>query len=39
MSAKTLAAVLCGVMVASTGTAAAVTKGHVFQLQVGDHAK
>jgi hypothetical protein len=39
MSAKTAAAFLCGVLVASTGTAAALTKGHVFQLQQGDEAK
>jgi hypothetical protein len=39
MSAKTLAAFLSGVLVATTGTAAAVTNGHLFQLQVGDHAK
>ena len=39
MSAKTVAAFLCGVIVASTGTAAAFTKGHVFSLQQGDEAK
>jgi hypothetical protein len=38
MSAKTVAAFLCGVIAASTGTAAALTKGHVFQLQQGDEA-
>src|SRR5262249_41978654 len=30
MSAKTVAAFVCGVLVASTGTAAALTKGHIF---------
>jgi hypothetical protein len=39
MSAKTIAAFLFGVIAASTGTAAAVTKGHVFRLQQGDEAK
>ena len=39
MSVKTVAAFLCGVIAATTGTAAALTNGHVFQLQVGDHAK
>ena len=39
MSAKTISAFLCGVTVASTGTAAALTNGHLFQLQGGDHAK
>jgi hypothetical protein len=39
MSAKTVAAFLCGVMVASTGTAAALTKGQIFRLKVGDEAK
>jgi hypothetical protein len=39
MSAKTVAAFLCGVIAASTGTAAALTKGHVFPLQQGDEAK
>jgi hypothetical protein len=39
MSAKTGAAFLCGVIAASTGTAAALTKGHVFRLQQGDEAK
>jgi len=39
MSAKTVAAFLCGVAVASTGTAAALTKGHVFPLQQGDEAQ
>src|SRR5262245_27560862 len=39
MSPTTAAAFLAGALAASTGTAAALTKGHVFQLQVGDHAK
>ena len=39
MSAKTIAAFLAGALAASTGTAAALTNGHVFQLQVGDHAR
>lgn len=39
MPAKTVAAFLCGVIVASTGTAAALTRGHVFQLQQGDEAQ
>jgi hypothetical protein len=39
MSAKTVAAFLAGALAASTGTAAALTKGHVFQLQQGDEAK
>jgi hypothetical protein len=39
MSAKTVAAFLCGVMVASTGTAAALTKGQIFRLKDGDEAK
>ena len=39
MTAKTVAAFLCGVIAASTGTAAALTNGHVFQLQQGDEAK
>ena len=38
MSVKTVAAFLCGAIAASTGTAAALTKGHVFQLQQGDEA-
>ena len=38
MSAKTIAAFLCGVIAASTGTAAALTTGHVFRLQQGDEA-
>ena len=38
MSAKTVAAFLCGAIAASSGTAAALTKGHVFQLQQGDEA-
>jgi hypothetical protein len=36
---KTAAAFLAGALVASTGTAAALTQGHVFRLQEGDHAK
>ena len=39
MSVKTIAAFLCGVIAASTGTAAALTTGHVFPLQQGDEAK
>ena len=39
MSAKTVAAFLCSVIAASTGTAAALTKGHVYRLQQGDEAK
>jgi hypothetical protein len=39
MSAKTLAAFLCGVIVASAGTAAALTEGHVVRLQQGDEAR
>ena len=39
MSAKTVAAFLAGVIAASTGTAAALTTGHVFRLQQGDEAK
>jgi hypothetical protein len=39
MSAKTVAAFLCGLMAASTGTAAALTKGQIFRLKVGDEAK
>ena len=39
MSAKTVAAFLAGVLAASTGTAAAITEGHVFRLQDGDHAR
>jgi hypothetical protein len=38
MSAKTVIAFLVGAVAASTGTAAAITQGHVFQLQDGDHA-
>ena len=38
MSVKTVAAFLAGALAASTGTAAAVTTGHVFRLQTGDHA-
>jgi hypothetical protein len=39
MSSKTIATFLCGVIAASTGTAAALTKGHVFRLEQGDEAK
>ena len=39
MSAKTAAAFLAGVLAAGTGTAAALTKGQVFRLQEGDHAR
>jgi hypothetical protein len=39
MSAKTVAAFLAGALAATTGTAAAVTTGHVFRLQDGDHAR
>ena len=39
MSAKTVAAFLAGALAAGTGTAAALTSGHVFQLQQGDEAK
>ena len=39
MSTKTVAAFLCGVIAASAGTAAALTRGHVFPLQQGDEAK
>jgi hypothetical protein len=38
MPAKTVAAFLAGALAASTGTAAALTKGHVFRLQEGDEA-
>ena len=38
MSAKTVAAFLAGAVAASTGTAAALTRGHVFRLQEGDEA-
>jgi hypothetical protein len=38
MPAKTLAAFLVGALAASTGTATALTKGHVFRLQEGDEA-
>ena len=38
MSSKTVAAFLAGAVAASTGTAAALTKGHVFRLQEGDEA-
>jgi len=39
MSAKTVAAFLCGVVAASAGTAAAVSNGHIFPMQQGDEAK
>ena len=39
MSPRTVAAFLAGALAASTGTAAALTKGHVFRLQQGDEAK
>jgi hypothetical protein len=39
MSAKTVAAFLAGALAASTGTAVAVTSGHVFRLQEGDEAQ
>jgi hypothetical protein len=39
MSAKTVAAFLAGALAASTGTAAALTTGHGFRLQQGDHAR
>ena len=39
MSAKTAAAFLAGALAASSGTALALTKGHVFRLQEGDHAR
>jgi hypothetical protein len=39
MSSKTVAAFLAGAIAAGTGTAAALTKGHVFRLQEGDEAK
>jgi hypothetical protein len=38
MPAKTLAAFLAGALAASTGTAAALTNGHIFRLQDGDEA-
>jgi hypothetical protein len=38
MSAKTLAAFVAGALAVSTGTAAALTNGHVFQLHEGDEA-
>jgi len=38
MSVKTVAAFFAGVIAASTGTAAALSTGHVFRLQDGDHA-
>jgi hypothetical protein len=39
MSAKIVAAFLCGAVAAGTGTAAAFTTGHVFRLQQGDEAR
>jgi len=39
MSLTTVAAFLAGVLAATAGTAAAVTTGHVFRLQEGDHAR
>ena len=39
MSAKTVAAFLAGALAASSGTAAALTKGQVFRLQEGDEAR
>jgi hypothetical protein len=36
---KTVAAFLAGALAATAGTAAALTKGHVFRLQEGDHAR
>jgi hypothetical protein len=39
MCPKTVAAFLAGAVAASTGTAAALTRGHVFPLQQGDEAK
>jgi hypothetical protein len=39
MSAKTVVAFLSGVVIASSGTAAAITSGHVFRLQQGDEAQ
>lgn len=39
LSAKSVAAFICGVMVASTGTAAALTRGQIFRLREGDEAK
>jgi hypothetical protein len=39
MSIKTFIAFLVGALAASTGTAAALSTGHVFRLQQGDHAK
>ena len=38
MSPKTVAAFLAGAVAASTGTAAALTSGHVYQLKDGDEA-
>ena len=38
MSVKTVAALLAGALAGTAGTAAAVTTGHVFRLQPGDHA-
>jgi hypothetical protein len=39
MSAKTVAAFLCGVIAAGTGTAAALEARQVFRLQMGDEAQ
>jgi hypothetical protein len=39
MSVKTIAVFLCGVIAASTGTAAALTTGSVFRLKQGDEAR
>jgi hypothetical protein len=39
MSAKTVAAFLAGAVVASTGTAAALTSGNSYRLQEGDEAR
>jgi hypothetical protein len=39
MSAKTVAAFLAGILAASSGTAVALTKGHIFRLQEGDEAR
>jgi hypothetical protein len=38
MSSRMVAAFVAGALAASTGTAAALTKGHVFRLQEGDEA-
>ena len=39
MTAKTVAAFLAGALVAGSGTAVAVTNGHVFRLREGDEAQ